>query len=102
MRDLGALASAVAQPKASIQDTELYPTLAEKANALCFSLCRNHPFIDGNKRVAHAAMSIFLNLNGMVIDATVDEQERIMLELASGALSREELLEWLQGVVKPK
>jgi death-on-curing protein len=62
----------------------------------------NHPFIDGNKRVAHAAMEIFFVLNGFEINASVDEQEKLFLDLASGNVSREELANWLQRKVVPK
>jgi death-on-curing protein len=55
----------------------------------------NHPFIDGNKRVAHAAMEVFLLLNGLAIVATVDEQERLILDLADGRVTREQLATWL-------
>jgi len=51
IRDFGALESAVAQPKATFGGSDLYPTLAEKAAALCLALVQGHPFIDGNKRV---------------------------------------------------
>ncbi len=54
--DLGALESAIAQPRMSFGGSDLYPSLVEKAAALCFSLVNNHPFVDGNKRVGHAAM----------------------------------------------
>ena len=55
----------------------------------------NHPFIDGNKRTGHAAMETLLVLNGSEIDADVDEQERLILDLAAGKLTREELTSWL-------
>jgi death-on-curing protein len=55
----------------------------------------NHPFIDGNKRIGHAAMETFLILNGFEIDAAVDEQERLILDLAAGKLTRQELTSWL-------
>jgi death-on-curing protein len=48
----------------SFGGTELYPTLANKAAALCFSLVMNHPFVDGNKRIGHAAMEVFLVMKG--------------------------------------
>lgn len=57
IRDLGALESAVAQPKATFGGADLYPTLVEKAAALCVALVVGHPFVDGNKRVGHAASS---------------------------------------------
>jgi len=95
IRDLSALESAVNQPRQSFDQKDLYPDIVTKAAALCFSLVMNHPFVDGNKRVGHAAMEIFLILNGSEIIAGVDEQERVMLELASGKLSRLNFSEWL-------
>lgn len=64
-------------------------------------LTLNHPFVDGNKRVAHAAMEVFLILNGVVLVGTVDEHERLMLDLAAGHLTREALTEWLEEHLKP-
>jgi death-on-curing protein len=55
----------------------------------------NHPFVDGNKRIGHAAMEVFLLLNGYEIQASVDDQEHLMLSVASGALDREQLASWL-------
>jgi death on curing protein len=100
IRDLGALESAVAQPRATFGGNELHRSLIEKAAALGFALAQGHAFVDGNKRVAHAAMATFLLLNGREIEATVDEQERLMLDLASGRLSRAELTDWLQQHVQ--
>ena len=102
IRDLGALESALAQPKAAFAGRDLHRTLAEKAAALGFSLAKNHPFVDGNKRVAHAAMETFLVLNGREVQASVDEQERLMLELASGEISRDELAAWLRNHLHAK
>lgn len=96
IRDLGALESAVAQSRASFGGSDLYRDLIEKAAALGFALTQGHAFVDGNKRVGHAAMATLLLLNGAEIDATVDEQERLMLDLASGRLSRTDLIGWLQ------
>lgn len=102
IRDLDALESAVSQPQMTFDQQELYPTLHEKAAALAHSLAMNHPFIDGNKRVAHAAMEVFLLLNGHEIDATVGEQEQTFLELASGNVSRKQLAKWLSGRIISK
>jgi death-on-curing protein len=96
LRDLGSLESALAQPKATFDGTDLYPSIVDKASALGFGLAMNHPFVDGNKRIAHAAMAVFLDLNGFVIEATVDEQERLMLDLAAGQVSRTALTSWVQ------
>ena len=99
IRDLGALQSVVAQPQMTFRGDDLYPSLEEKAAALCFSLVTNHPFLDGNKRVAHAAMETFLMLNGSELNAPVDEQERVMLSLATGQTSRDELVAWVRSRV---
>lgn len=96
IRDTNALESAVAQPRQSFGGKELYSDLATKAAALCFSLVLNHPFIDGNKRVAHAAMEVFLLLNGYELNAPLKEQEELMLKLAAGDLQRDELLQWVR------
>ncbi len=96
VRDHSGLESAIAQPRMTFGGQDLYPTVEEKAAALCFSVIRNHPFLDGNKRVGHAAMEVFLIFNGYRIDATVDIQEQIILGVASGEVSREQLVEWLR------
>lgn len=95
IRDLGSLESAVAQPQMGFAGRELYSTLAEKATAVCFSLVMNHPFVDGNKRIGHAAMETFLVLNGFELNADVDDAEEVILSLAAGENSREKLLDWV-------
>jgi death-on-curing protein len=95
IRDSGALQSSVAQPEMTFDAKDLYPTVADKAAALGHSLIENHPFLDGNKRVGHAAMEVFLMLNGYEIDALVDEQEQTILAVASGQMSRAQLGVWL-------
>ena len=95
IRDLGLAESALAQPQMSFGGTELYPTLAEKAAALCFSLVMNHPFVDGNKRIGHAAMEVFLVMNGFELTADVDDSESVILSLASGELERVLFTEWV-------
>lgn len=79
----------------SFGGTDLYPTLATKAAALCFSLVMNHPFVDGNKRIGHAAMETFLMLNGFELTADVDESESVILQLAAGQLEREPFTQWV-------
>ena len=76
-------------------------TLIAKAAALGFSLALNHPFVDGNKRVAHASMEVFLILNGVELIADIDEQEKLMLDLADGHMTREQSTGWLENHVKP-
>lgn len=95
IRDLGLLDSALAQPRATFEGHDLHPTVIDKAAALCASLVQNHPFVDGNKRVGHAAMATFLMLNSVDIVATTDEQEHLILDLAAGKLRRLDLVAWL-------
>jgi death-on-curing protein len=95
IRDIGLLESAVAQPRMTFGGEDLYSTLVEKASALCFSVVKNHPFVDGNKRVGHAIMETFLILNGYEITALMPEQEKVILSLAAGELNREGFSNWL-------
>ncbi len=94
VRDIGALESSVSQPHVTFAGQDLYPDLVAKAAALCHSLVMNHAFVDGNKRVGHAAMETFLLLNGFEIQCDVAEQERVVLQLAAGNLSRKAFTEW--------
>jgi death-on-curing protein len=99
IQSVGALGSALAQPRMTFSGEDLYPTIVEKAAALGFSLIRNPPFVDGNKRTGHAAMEVFLLLNGYEMDASVDEQEQIILQVAGGELERKAFTEWLRAHV---
>jgi len=101
LRDLGALESAVAQPRMTFGGRDLYPDLIAKATALGFSLIQNHPFIDGNKRVGHAALETFLMLNGVELVVSVDEAERTILEVAAGMMDRESLDTWVRTHARP-
>jgi death-on-curing protein len=99
LRDRAALESAVAQPEMTFGGDDLYPTIVKKTAALGHSLIQNHPFLDGNKRAGHAAMEVFLVLNGYEINALVDEQEQIILTVASGGMTRAEFSDWLKTKV---
>ncbi len=101
VRDLGGILSALAQPEMTFGGRELYPTIESKAAALCYSLVNNHPFIDGNKRIGHAAMETYLVLNGFELNADVDDAELTILRLASGQLSRDEWLAWITTHLQP-
>jgi death-on-curing protein len=101
VRDLGRVQSALAQPMATFDGEELYPSIVDKAVALGFALVQGHAFIDGNKRIGHATMEVFLMLNGLELSESVDEQERTILAVASGTMSRDELTTWLAMRVRP-
>jgi len=96
---LAGLEAALAQPRLTFDQSDLYPSLVSKAAALCLSIIMNHPFVDGNKRVGHAGMETFLILNGYQIQADVDQQERIILHLAAGEIHRDEFTSWLNDHV---
>jgi len=99
--DMGALEAAIAQPRMTFEDQELYPTLPDKAAALGFSLIQGHPFWDGNKRTGQAAVETFLMLNGHEITATVDELQTVLLQLADSQMKREAFLAWLREHITP-
>ena len=101
LRDIGALESALAQPRQTFGGEDLYTSLPAKATALGFSLIMNHPFVDGNKRIGHAAMDAFLMLNGFEIQASVDDAEAEILAVASGERTRHEFLTWVEQRIVP-
>lgn len=96
IRDQAALESSVAQPRQTFAGSDLYVGVVTKAAALGFFIATNHAFVDGNKRVAHAAMEVMLLLNGYELNAGIDEQEGVMLDLAAGKFSREEFTRWVE------
>ena len=101
LRDLGLLEASLALPRQSFAGADLYPGLIAKAAALGFSLIQNHPFVDGNKRIGHAAMEITLVLNGMELTASVDAAEAVVLAVASGELDREGFTQWVAENHRP-
>ena len=100
LRDLGMLESALGQPRQTFGGEDLYPSLPSKAAALSFSLIMNHPFIDGNKRVGHAAAEALLMMNGFELAADIDEAEAEILAVAAGQRTREEFQEWIEQHVR--
>jgi len=94
--DRGKIESAVAQPRMSFGGKALYPTLAEKAAALGFSLIKNHPFLDGNKRTGIICVMAFLSRNGYRLVAPVDEAEAVVLGVADGRVGRDAFVAWLR------
>ncbi|MGI4894643.1 MAG: type II toxin-antitoxin system death-on-curing family toxin [Janthinobacterium lividum] len=91
VRDLGLLASAAARPRTTVFGREAYPELADKAAALMHSLARNHPLVDGNKRLAWSATRVLCLLNGTDLVMDVDDAEPMVLAVAAGDLDAAEL-----------
>jgi death-on-curing protein len=94
---LATIESTLVRPKARYGRRELFPTLPRKAAELCCGLVENPGFVAGNIRIAHAALETMLVLNGYEIVASLDDQERVMLAVAAGRMSEEELTEWLDS-----
>ena len=89
VRDAGLLESAVAAPQASFGGESPFADVIEVAAAYLFYLCRNHPFIDGNKRTALTAAIVFLRLNGFEPAKDSEAWEALVLEVAASKLDRE-------------
>jgi death on curing protein len=100
LRDLTLLESAVAAPQASFGGKSPYADLVEVACAYLFYLCRNHPFIDGNKRAALGACIVFLRLNGLQPAPDGPKWEELTLGVASGELDREQATKRLRKLLR--
>jgi death-on-curing protein len=95
IRDLSALESALARPFQTFDDKELHVTPIHKAASLIESILINHPFIDGNKRTGYVLMRIYLISNGLDIQATQEEKYDFVINIASGLIKFESIVEWL-------
>ena len=91
------LKSALAAPRASMFGEELHATLWDKAAALLFSLIKNHPFYDGNKRIAWLAVEQFLGRNGYTLVATPNDALHFTTRIAATDVENEEIGAWLQA-----
>lgn len=94
LRDRGLLESALALPGAQFGGEYLHKTIPEMAAAYLFHLCKNHPFVDGNKRIALTTSEMFLIMNGWKLNATNQELEEVTLKVASSAMEKAELTQF--------
>ena len=95
IRDESLLDSALSAPFQSFDNTDVYPSLQQKAARLCFGLVKNHPFVDGNKRIGAHAMLVFLAVNGVELTYTQTELSDIILQVAASEKEYPDLLDWL-------
>ena len=103
IRDLGLLESALAQPQASFFGDLLHPTIKEQAAAYLYHICKNHSFVDGNKRTALGVMEAFLGMNNHELIISEQDLENLVLNVANGKLSKSDLIKVLDiNRVKPK
>jgi death-on-curing protein len=99
IRDLALLESAVATPQAAFGGKSLYKDIPEIAAAYLFYICRNHPFLDGNKRTALGACLVFLRLNGFEPAPDGPEWEELTLAVAASVLDRDETTARLRRLI---
>ncbi|MBQ7496383.1 MAG: type II toxin-antitoxin system death-on-curing family toxin [Selenomonas sp.] len=95
VRDEGLLESALATPYQEFAGMSNFPTIEEKAARLGFGIIKNHPFIDGNKRTGAHIMLLLLCINGINLDYTQDELIEVVLHVASGESSFDDLRNWI-------
>lgn len=95
LRDESLLLSALNRPFQTFDGKDLYPSIIDKSTALFESIIINHPFIDGNKRMAYAFMRILLTEAGFTIDANEDEKYKFVIAASEGKLNHEEIKNWI-------
>lgn len=100
IRDANLLESAVNAPQATSFGSSPFADLIEVAAAYLFYLCRNHPFVDGNKRVGMTAAIVFLKLNGLQPAPDSDEWESLVLDVAASRINREQTTQRLRSLLK--
>jgi len=96
VRDMGLLQSAVAMPAATFGGQYLHADLHEMAAAYLFHLVKNHAFVDGNKRVGTVASLVFLDMNGVAVDADETEFERLVLDVIDNKASKSHVAEFFR------
>lgn len=98
LRDRSLLESSIANPMTRVFGQEMYPTVFDKASCYLFSISRNHPFLDGNKRTASMSSIIFLRSNGNVVDYEENEFLEFVILVAQGKKSREQVSSYFRTV----
>jgi death on curing protein len=101
VRDVGLLSSALAMPEASVGGVHVHTSLAEMAAAYLFHIARNHPFVDGNKRAALAAVLAFIWLNDQRLEADDDELVELVMGIAAGRLGKADAAVFISARVHP-
>jgi death-on-curing protein len=102
VRDVGLLDSAAARPRSSAFGEDAYPTLNLKAAALLHSICRNPALVDGNKRLAWLATTVFLDLNSAVVTLSDDQAFELVMRVADGSADVEHIAAVLEEATEPR
>jgi len=100
VRDQAGLEAALARPYATFDQKELYPSAPEKAAAIFESIIINHPFIDGNKRIAYVLMRLVLMDAGLDLNASDDEKYQMVLSSSKGEMRFDQIREWVSVRLK--
>ena len=100
IRNEASLQSALANPLQTFAGLDLYPTIFDKAVQLCFGVIKNHPFLDGNKRLGLHLMLILIHINGLKIEIAHDKLIDIIFKVADGTFNRQDFLQALKGKIK--
>jgi death-on-curing protein len=102
IRDKGALEASLARPYATFDQKDLYPTTVDKAAAIFESLIINHPFVDGNKRIAYVVMKLILMTDNLDIIASQNEKYDFVISASKGEFRFDQIKDWLSlHVSKP-
>jgi len=96
VRDINLLSSAIYMPESSFEGQYLHKTVPAMAAAYAFHICQNHPFIDGNKRVALASSLVFLDINGYELNCKDEVLFNKIMDMAKGEIKKEELIEFYE------
>lgn len=96
VRDLNLLHSAIYVPQSTFENNYLHKTIPEMAAAYAFHICGNHALLDGNKRVALASALVFLDINGYEFNCTENEAYKMMMQVAKGEITKQQLVEFFE------
>lgn len=97
IRDIGLLESALGNVEATFGGEYLHATVFEMGAAYLYGICRNHPFVDGNKRTAAAAALTFFDMNDIPIDATEDDLYDLVIGVAEGRITKDAVAEFFSA-----
>ena len=95
LRDEGLLDAAISAPFQTFGEQDLFPSLIEKAARLAFGIVKNHPFIDGNKRTSEITLLYFLKINSISIEYTQTEIYELIMAVACGSKTQEDIISWI-------
>jgi len=101
VRDLGLLEAAAQRPQTTLYGQEAYPGIPEKAAVLLESLTRNHALVDGNKRIGWLAAVVFLDLNGLILNAPDNHAYDLVITVSTGTLDYSAAAVRLEGWIEP-